>query len=61
MRKIMELIEVRKIIALSIMAVFIYLSVTSKISAENSFAIIVMVISFYFSKKDKNDPGEGGV
>lgn len=59
MKKLIELIEVRKLIALSIVAVFIFMSVTGKISPENSFAIIVMVISFYFAKKDRSG-GEGG-
>lgn len=43
-----NLIKVKTIVTLAVMAVFVYLSVTGKIAADNTMIIISMVVSFYF-------------
>lgn len=61
MKKFIELIEVRKIIALSFAALFIFMAASGKIGAEQSLTVILMVISYYFGKStalDKPDRGD---
>lgn len=59
MKKLIDLIEVRKIIALSFAALFIYLAAASKIAPEQSLTIILMVISYYFGKSTALDKPKG--
>lgn len=47
-KNLANLIKVKTIVTLSVMAVFVYLSVTGKIAADNTMIIISMVVSFYF-------------
>lgn len=55
MKKLNDLIEVRKLIALSFAALFIYLAATMIIAPEQSLTIILMVISYYFGKSTALD------
>lgn len=48
LKNLANLIKVKTIVTLSVMAVFVYLSVTGKIAADNTMIIISMVVSFYF-------------
>ena len=47
-KNLANLIKVKTIVTLAVMAVFVYLSVTGKIAADNTMIIISMVVSFYF-------------
>lgn len=61
MKKFNDLIEVRKLIALSFAALFIYLSAAGKIQADQALTVILMAISYYFGKStalDQADKGE---
>ena len=47
-KNLANLVKVKTIVTLAVMAVFVYLSVTGKIAADNTMIIISMVVSFYF-------------
>ncbi len=53
--KLVDLLEVRKIIALLVVALFIALSYTGKIDADKSYSVILMVVAFYFGKSTALD------
>lgn len=58
--KLAKLINVKSIITMILAAVFAYLSVVCKITAEQFLTIFTVVISFYFGtqsakKEDKNN------
>lgn len=59
MRKFWDLIEVRKLIALSFAALFIYLAAVGKIGSDQSLTVILMVISYYFGKSTALDKPKG--
>jgi hypothetical protein len=48
LKNLANLVKVKTIVTLAVMAVFVYLSVTGKIAADNTMIIISMVVSFYF-------------
>ena len=48
LKNLANLIKVKTIVTLAVMAVFVYLSVTGRIAADNTMIIISMVVSFYF-------------
>jgi len=41
-------VRVKTIVTLAVMAVFVYLAVTGKISADNVMIVVSTVIAFYF-------------
>ena len=43
-----NLIKVKTIVTLVVVAVFAYMALTSKIDADNVMLIVSMVVSFYF-------------
>ncbi len=53
--KLTALLEVRKIIALLVVILFIILSALGKIGADRSHSIIMMVVAFYFGKSTALD------
>lgn len=55
MDKLRQLLEVRKIIALSITLLFIILAVMGKIESKLIEYVVVSVISFYFAKSTALD------
>lgn len=57
LKNLANLVKVKTIVTLAVMAVFVYLSVTGKIAADNTMIIISMVVSFYFGTQHekKND------
>lgn len=50
MNKIKNLIEVKKIIALLLAAVFGYLAIVDKVSAEQFIVVFSTVIGYYFGQ-----------
>ena len=58
-KKIAKLIDVKSIVTLVMTGVFSYLSITSKISAEQFMTVFTVVVSFYFGtqvgKKEKEE------
>ncbi len=48
MKNLANLIKVKTLITFAVMAVFVTLALTGKISADNAMIIISMVVSFYF-------------
>jgi len=57
--KLSQLIEVRKIIALAIVCVFIVLAVTGSLDEKLIEYVIVSVITYYFAKSTALDqPGK---
>lgn len=57
LKNLANLVKVKTIVTLAVMAVFVYLSVAGKIAADNTMIIISMVVSFYFGTQHekKND------
>ena len=47
-KNLANLIKVKTLVTLSVMAVFVYLAVTGKISADNVMIVVSTVIAFYF-------------
>lgn len=56
--KLTALIEVRKIIAILVVILFIVLSITGSIDADKSYSVILMVVAFYFGKSTALDKPE---
>lgn len=55
--KITKLIEVKKIIALMVIFVFCFLSITGRVQEDTFVQIAIIIISFYFGQstaKSKN-------
>lgn len=48
--KFMNLIEIKKIIALTITFVFCYLSITKSLTPEQFLTVFSLVIAFYFGQ-----------
>lgn len=48
LKNLANLIKVKTLVTLSVMAVFVYLAVTGKISADNVMIVVSTVIAFYF-------------
>lgn len=53
--KLIQLIEVRKIIAFLITGVFVVLSLSGKLDVEFIKNVVLMVIAFYFAKSTALD------
>lgn len=60
LKKIAALIEVRKIVTLVFAAVFSYLAISGKLTAESVLAILTMVFGYYFGKSTALDDNRGG-
>ncbi|WP_281817945.1 hypothetical protein [Vallitalea longa] len=56
--KLTALIEVRKIIAILVVILFIVLNITGSIDADKSYSVILMVVAFYFGKSTALDKPE---
>ena len=48
LKNLANLIKVKTIVTLSVMAVFFYLAVTGAITADNVMIVVSTVIAFYF-------------
>lgn len=53
-----DLIKVKTIVTLVVIAVFAYLALTSRISADNVMIVVSTVIAFYFGTQSERR-GEG--
>ena len=47
-RNLANLLKVKTLVTLVVIAVFTYLAVTDRISADNVMIVVSMVVSFYF-------------
>lgn len=60
MKKNLEnLLKIKSIITIVILAVFVYCVLNRLISSENIMIIVSMVITFYFAKKAGGDGNDG--
>ena len=50
-----NLLKVKSIITFMVGGVFTYLAITGKIESKDTFAIVVMMFTFYFAKADKTE------
>lgn len=48
LKNLAALVKVKTIVTLAVMAVFVYLAVTGRISADNVMIVVSTVIAFYF-------------
>lgn len=48
LKRLAKLIDVKSLVTLILTGVFAYLSITSKVSAEQFLTIFTVIISFYF-------------
>lgn len=55
--QITKLISVKSIVTLLLTAVFSYLSVVGRMTSEDFKLVFVMIMTYYFSKKDKPEGG----
>ena len=53
--KIAKLIDLKSIVTLCLTALLIYGLIANKFDANDVMTIIVMVFTFYFAKKDKEE------
>lgn len=57
LEKLADLINVKTMVTLAVMVVFVVLTLTGAIGADNAMIIISMVVSFYFgTQHQKKDP-----
>ena len=54
------LIKVKTIVTIAVIAVFVYLSITGKISPDNVMIIVSTVIAFYFGTQSEKNQDSGG-
>lgn len=50
--RIADLIKVKTIMTLMAMGVFVFLSVTGKLTSTEIMGVVIMIVTFYFAKKD---------
>lgn len=53
---ILNLIKIKSIWSIGALAVFIFLTVTDKITGEVALAIVTSIVTYYFTKQDKKEP-----
>lgn len=52
MKELKALLKVKSLMTLSVMFVFVYMSITGQMSTELTTSVIMAVITYYFTKKD---------
>ena len=57
-KNIADLIKVKTIVTIIVVAIYAFLAVTGKISADNVMIITSMVVSFYFGTQSSKRVGE---
>jgi len=50
-----KLIDVKSIVTFTVIAVFAYLSVAGKVTAENFMQVVFVIITFFFAKKSSEE------
>lgn len=58
--KLKNLIEIKKIIALTLTFVFCYLSITNKLAPEQFLTVFSLVIAFYFGQSTARQANREG-
>lgn len=58
--KFMNLIEIKKIIALTLTFVFCYLSITNNLAPEQFLTVFSLVIAFYFGQSTARQANREG-
>lgn len=59
LKNLANLLKVKTIVTLVVIAVFTVLSLRGDISAENAMAVVTMVVAFYFgTQHEKKNGGE---
>lgn len=56
-KNIADLVKVKTIVTLIVVAIYAYLAVTGKITADNVMIITSMVVSFYFGTQHERKGG----
>lgn len=56
-KNIADLVKVKTIVTLIVVAIYAYLAVTGKITADNVMIITSMVVSFYFGTQHEKKGG----
>ena len=54
-KAIINLLKVKSLMTMLVMIVFVVLALTNKMSDELVASVITAVITYYFTKKDKDD------
>lgn len=54
-KNLANLVKVKTIVTLTVMAVFAYLALTGAITADNVMIVVSTVIAFYFGTQAKKD------
>ena len=57
LKNLANLVKVKTIVTLVVVAIYAYLSVTGKITADNVMIITSMVVSFYFGTQAERKGG----
>ena len=57
LQKLTDLLKVKTLVTLAVMAVFTVLSVKGDITPDNAMVIISMVVSFYFGTQHEKKEG----
>ena len=57
-QKIAKLIDVKTLVTFTVIGVFAYLALTDKITPENVMQVVLVIIAFFFAKKESTG-GEG--
>lgn len=57
LKNIANLLKVKTIVTLVVMAVFVVLSLRGDITADNAMLVVSMVISFYFGTQHEKNGG----
>ena len=52
MKELKALLKVKSLMTISVMTVFVYLSLTGQMSSELTSSVITAVITYYFTKKE---------
>lgn len=55
MKQFLKLIDVKSIVTLTLTGVFSFLAITNILSGEQFMVIFVMIMTYFFTKKDKNE------
>jgi hypothetical protein len=53
MKELKKLIDVKSIVTILLTGVFAYLSITKHISGEDFKLVFVMIMTYYFTRKNK--------
>lgn len=50
--KLSKLIDVKTLVTFTVIGVFAYLALTDKITPENVMQVVLVIIAFFFAKKE---------